>query len=127
MTHDIYETFIRLYSLKELFTDFIYIWVHGSVFSSGIRFTKKCFSFSISEAATAHFMVSRIGPAATLLLQVDHFGPIRETNTSTVADTGIEKMKITFVFLSWRQFRVESVNRSFNECLHICKYFFFGF
>ena len=38
-------------------------------------------------------MVSRIGPDAPLLLQVDHLGPIHDTIKSIVAAAGIEKMK----------------------------------
>ena len=35
-------------------------------------------------------MMARIGPIATYLLLVDHFGPIRDTIKSMVAATGIE-------------------------------------
>ena len=38
-------------------------------------------------------MVSRVGPIVTLLLLVDHFGPIRGTIKSTEAVTGTEEIK----------------------------------
>ena len=47
-------------------------------------------------AATVGFMVSWIGPTiATLLLLVDHFGPVRETFVSTVMAIVIENKQKT--------------------------------
>ena len=47
--------------------------------------------FSIFAATPVEFMVSRISLIAPLLILVDNFGPIRDTNRSTVAATGTEQ------------------------------------
>ena len=39
----------------------------------------------------------RIGPIAPVLLQVDQFEPILDTNKSTVAATGINQIKSTLI------------------------------
>ena len=67
--------------LKGLVTDFTW-GVHETVFSSEIL------SFFLIPV---DFMGSRIGAIASLLLQVDHFGPIHDTIKSTIAAIGIEK------------------------------------
>ena len=53
--------------------------VHGTVTSSGIRFTLSVFHSFYPCGRTFEFMVSRVGLIAALLLMVDHFGPIRDT------------------------------------------------
>ena len=67
-------------------------------------------------------MVSRIGSIPPLLLLVEHFGPIRDTNKSTVAATGIEKSNKTFKVNTIPEFKkvpwtrlVKSVNSLFKN------------
>ena len=49
--------------------------------------------FSIPVTVTVDFIVSRIGPIASSLLPMDHFGPNRDTIKLTPAASGIENMK----------------------------------
>ena len=84
---------IDLPILQEIYT-FNFIWIHLNIIylimlkvtvhrfymgrGVGIWFTKRFWFFSIPShalAATLDFTVSRIGPIASLLQLVDHFGP----------------------------------------------------
>ena len=60
-----------------------YKWVNGTVYNSEIRFTS-----SVSD-----LMVSRIGQNDILVSSNGAIWPIRDTIKSSVAATGIEKMK----------------------------------
>ena len=44
-------------------------------------------------AATVQYLVSRIGPILPVSLRVDHFKQIRGTVNSTLAATGLKKIK----------------------------------
>ena len=80
-----------------MFTD---VGSNGTVSSSGIRITLKSYNFFnpfrfFYPFGCYDLMVSRIGQIALLLLLLEHFGPIRDTITSTVAAAGIVKVKKT--------------------------------
>ena len=47
--------------------------------------------FSVPVAVSVDLMVSKIGPIASLLLLIHHFGPFRETIKPIVAVAGIEE------------------------------------
>ena len=77
-------------ALKGLFTDFTLRPTDPSP-AQVYDLSYMALIFSIPVTASVNFMVSRNGQIATLLLLVNHFGPIRDIIKSTVALTGEKK------------------------------------